>query len=313
MRRIALPLVVFVLIGLVVIWVLGQRENTLVTRSRRLLTSSQWVDYEWLDNDHLLYYDHASLREFCVLDLRTGNRSLVPLSSEVGIITLCPDGRSLLAGGSEGTWCVPVLSSVGPKKVPNWPDRRFVGWADQGKTMLMDRGGFWDQSGYRPRQYELYTWPGLKELRKLPRTAALPIDEKEWAPSGWSQGKEYYHSTRGGQTQVAAADPFTGGFALTHVELPIARQVVEAVVSPDGEEIFWNLNKRPGEHPFLGEATFWVSRADGTGFRKVAQTGEDPLPPYTAERIFPRITRWRPDGTAVVIGYRDGVFLLPVR
>jgi hypothetical protein len=284
------------------------------------------VLYEWLDNDRLLYRAYRNPRAFRVVDLRTGRHSQVSLEHPqlraaqtlLGLAIPLQDGKSFVTFveyGSGDAWWVPLNGPELPEKLLKWPDGRFVCWMDQGRALLMDQGGFWDNSGkYRPRQYELYAWPELKELRRLPRTAELPVDDgTEWVPLGWSQAKEHYYSRWGKQTQLAAADPFTGGFALTPVELPTTRHVVEAVISPSGEEIFWNLNKLPGDNPGLGEATFWVSRADGTDFRKVAQTGEAPSPPHSMWRLYPNGALWRPDGTAVVIGYRDGVFLLPVR
>ena len=328
MRRILLPLIIYALLALVALLLLHERENTLVTRSRRLLTTQYPLEHEWLDQDHILYREYRDPREFRVLDVNTRKVTAVPFADAklkaaqrlMGLAFPLPDGRSFVTfisyGSGDAVW-VPLKADAAQqaKRLKGWPEGRVLGWLDGGKSFLMDvseyPGGF---GGQPPIQYRRYSWPDWTRIE--PPTIVEPLAPEEagpdlsWYPSGLSGGKVHLYSVWGKDTYLVEIDYSSGKALSTRILLPVDRPVFQAVLSPDGRKLLWTMSKDPGTT--VSHMRFWLSSVDGTGFREVAHTGEAPKLSYTRGGDVPDV-KWRPDSSAVTIHYQSGVFLLPVR
>lgn len=323
MRRIILPLIIYALIALVVFRLLHERENTLVTRSRRLLTTQHYLDHEWLDQDRLLYREYHDPREFRVLNVSTGSNTAVPFEDSklsaaqrlmAGMIPL-PDGQSFItfisSGSGDAVW-VPLNIDAPAKRLKRWPIGQFVGWLDGGKSFLMDPSRYPD--GEPPVQYPRYRWPELDQI--APLTVVEPLPRKaqgtdiSWYRAGLFGGKVHLFSVLSKDANLAWVDYLSGEARSERRMLPVDRHVLRAVLSPNGQQLLWVLNKDPGTS--FHHLRLWVSSADGTAFREVAHTGESPNLPYNSWGSIPT-AKWRPDGRAVSVQYQNGVFLLPLR
>jgi hypothetical protein len=324
MRRFILPLIIFAVLALVAARLLNERENTLVTRSRRLLTTRHTLEHEWLDQDRILYREYHNPREFRILNVSTGSDTAVlfgdpRLSSAqhlMGGMLPLPDGESFITfisyGSGDAVW-VPLKKKA--TRLTRWPSGRFLGWLDGGKSFLMDVSQYPEGfGGELPKQFQRYRWPELEPVEPLTLVEPLLRTEQgpsiSWYPAGLFGSQVHFYSVWGKDTNLAWVDYSSGAARSERALLPVDRHVFEAVLSPDGKQLLWTLNKDPGTS--LNHLRFWLSTADGTALREVAHTGESPTLPDIPGYIVPEV-KWRPDSLAVSVQHRNGVFLLPLR
>lgn len=328
MRRFILPLIIFALIALVAYRLLNERTNTLVTQSRRLLTTRYFFEHEWLDQDHILYREYHDPREFRVLNVSTGSDTAVPFMDPklraaqylMARMIPLPDGHSFITfiryGSGDAVW-VPLKpdASHRARRLKRWPTGEFAGWLDGGKSFLMDTSryprGF---EGALPNRYQRYRWPELDPIEPLTVVETLPqkdqATDRVWYRAGLFGGKVHLVSKSGKDTTLAWVDYSSGKARSERRRLPVDRLIFQPALSPDGRQLLWILFRDPGTS--IDHVRFWLSTADGTEFREVAHTGESPKVSYNSWGIIPKV-KWRPGGGAVSVQYRSGVFLLPLR
>jgi hypothetical protein len=241
-RRVILPGIAFALIAVMVLWVMSLDENTLVTHSRRLLTSQYWVAFDWLDNDHLLYREYHNPRAFKVLNVQTGSIRTVVLADPglrkaqplLEMMLPRPDGKSFVTfmhreRQAPAAWVVSLgegAEKASSEKLRGWPDGRFVTWLDDGASLLLNtsRYGSGDFPGVpSPLRYTVFRWPALtrkSEVALPPLANREGADQITWGDIGWYGGRERLTSSWGRTTQMAELDPFSGQAMVKPVELP---------------------------------------------------------------------------------------------
>jgi hypothetical protein len=103
---------------------------------------------------------------------------------------------------------------------------------------------------------------------------------------------------------IKKPNPVTRSF---RVSLPDGKFIRDIALSPKGSSLGWVLFSFGTSRDEL-----WVSRVDGTNFRKLEEVSYAPVGPMGDEN-HPKFLTWTPDGKNLSFMYKNVVCLLPAR